>query len=131
MVMKILRKPMGETETFGLIFEQLALGPMLELPDHLRKTFIALTTYGRATASEITKLTDRARAVESGYLNQLVLLGYAEKHNDGRKKVFTCALDGDWMQLLNRMNALKPAFKSCLAGDMLTALRNRLDVFER
>jgi predicted transcriptional regulator len=32
--------------------------------------------------------TKRARAVESGYLNQLVLMGYVKKERRGRKAYF-------------------------------------------
>ena len=62
-----------------------------ELPDHLRKTIETLVADydGWACASEIAEKTKRARAVESGYLNQLVLLGYLLKSRKGRKAYFT------------------------------------------
>lgn len=63
---------------------------LLELPDHLRKTLFALIKLGcRATAEEVAGYTERARAVESGYLNQLVLMRYVTKERVGRKAVFT------------------------------------------
>ncbi len=61
---------------------------LLSLPDHLRKTAITLCNLGQATAEEIAKETRRARAVESGYLNQLVLMGYLKKERKGRKAYF-------------------------------------------
>lgn len=61
---------------------------LLSLPDHLRKTAITLCNLGQATAEEIAEQTKRARAVESGYLNQLVLMGYLRKERKGRKAYF-------------------------------------------
>ena len=43
---------------------------------------------GRATAEEISEQTARARAVESAYLNQLVIMGYLKKERKGRKAYF-------------------------------------------
>jgi len=61
---------------------------LLSLPDHLRKTAVTLCKVGQATADEIAEQTKRARAVESGYLNQLVLMGYVKKERRGRKAYF-------------------------------------------
>lgn len=76
----------------GIVSESLpdALDVMtlLSLPDHLRKTAVTLCKLGQATAEEIAEQTKRARAVESGYLNQLVLMGYLKKERRGRKAYF-------------------------------------------
>lgn len=61
---------------------------LLSMPDHLRKTAMTLCRCGRATADEISQQTTRARAVESAYLNQLVLMGYLKKERKGRKAYF-------------------------------------------
>lgn len=61
---------------------------LLSLPDHLRKTAVTLCKLGEGTADQIAELTKRARAVESGYLNQLVLMGYLRKERRGRKAYF-------------------------------------------
>jgi hypothetical protein len=61
---------------------------LLSLPDHLRKTAMAICRCGRATAQEIADQTSRARAVESAYLNQLVIMGYLKKKRNGRKAYF-------------------------------------------
>lgn len=61
---------------------------LLSLPDHLRKTAITLCKLEQATAEEVAKQTRRARAVESSYLNQLVLMGYLKKERRGRKAYF-------------------------------------------
>lgn len=61
---------------------------LLSLPDHLRKTAITISRLGDATAEAVAEQTKRARAVESGYLNQLVLMGYLKKERRGRKAYF-------------------------------------------
>ena len=61
---------------------------LLSMPDHLRKTAMAICRCGRATAEEIADQTKRARAVESAYLNQLVIMGYLKKERKGRKAYF-------------------------------------------
>ena len=58
------------------------------MPDHLRKTAMTICRCGRATAEEIAAQTSRARAVESAYLNQLVIMGYLKKERKGRKAYF-------------------------------------------
>jgi len=61
---------------------------LLSMPDHLRKTAMTICRCGRATAEEIAQQTNRARAVESAYLNQLVIMGYLKKERRGRKAYF-------------------------------------------
>ncbi|MEM3551271.1 MAG: transcriptional regulator [Candidatus Bathyarchaeia archaeon] len=61
---------------------------LLSMPDHLRKTAMTICRLGRATAEEVAKHTRRARAVESAYLNQLVIMGYLKKERNGRKAFF-------------------------------------------
>ena len=82
----------GQTGKADSVFQDLpeALDVMtlLSLPDHLRKTAVTICKLGRATAEEVAEQTKRARAVESGYLNQLVLMGYLKKERKGRKAFF-------------------------------------------
>ena len=61
---------------------------LLSMPDHLRKTAMAICRCVKATAEEISEQTSRARAVESAYLNQLVIMGYLKKERKGRKAYF-------------------------------------------
>ncbi len=61
---------------------------LLSMPDHLRKTAMTVCRCGRATAEEIAQQTSRARAVESSYLNQLVIMGHLKKERTGRKAYF-------------------------------------------
>ncbi|MGB8779416.1 MAG: transcriptional regulator [Candidatus Bathyarchaeia archaeon] len=61
---------------------------LLSMPDHLRKTAMTICRLGRATADEVAEQTKRARAVESAYLNQLVIMGHLKKERNGRKAYF-------------------------------------------
>jgi response regulator of citrate/malate metabolism len=61
---------------------------LITLPDHLRKTAMIICRSERATAEQIAKQTNRARAVESSYLNQLVVMGHIKKQRKGRKTYF-------------------------------------------
>ena len=61
---------------------------LLSLPDHLRKTAIILSRLGRASAKQISLESKRARAVESNYLNQLVVMNYVKKMRVGRTVYF-------------------------------------------
>ena len=61
---------------------------LLSLPDHLRKSALALSSLREATATELSKETGRVRAVESDYLNQLVSMGLVKKKRKGRDVYF-------------------------------------------
>jgi hypothetical protein len=61
---------------------------LLGLPDHLRKSALALATLSEATATDLSKETGRVRAVESDYLNQLVSMGLVKKKRKGRDVYF-------------------------------------------
>lgn len=69
--------------------ETLDVMTLLSLPDHLRKTATVVCSLGRGTAEEIAEKTSRARAMESGYLNQLVRMGYLKKKKRGREVLFS------------------------------------------
>ena len=74
--------------------EVLDVMTLLSLPDHLRKTAITICRLEQATAEEVAEQTKRARAVESSYLNQLVLMGYLKKERRGRKAYFYVEKEG-------------------------------------
>jgi len=57
---------------------------ILNLPDHLRKSALIVLTNGRVTAMDVAAETKRCRAVESGYLNILVTMGYLKKERGSR-----------------------------------------------
>jgi len=56
---------------------------ILNLPD-LRKSALIVLTNGRVTAKDVAAETKRCRAVESGYLNTLVTMGYLKKERGSR-----------------------------------------------
>jgi response regulator of citrate/malate metabolism len=78
----------GQREIPDSLPEALDVMTLLSLPDHLRKTAVTLCKLEEATADEVAEQTKRARAVESGYLNQLVIMGYMKKERRGRKAYF-------------------------------------------
>jgi predicted transcriptional regulator len=61
---------------------------LLELPDHIRKTAMAMNKLKEATAEDVSLETGRERSIESAYLNQLVRYGYIQKRREGRKVIF-------------------------------------------
>lgn len=85
-----IQKNSGDAQRSAAALPDASLDVMtlLSMPDHLRKTAMAICRCGRATAEEISHQTSRARAVESAYLNQLVIMGYLKKERDGRKACF-------------------------------------------
>lgn len=72
----------------------LDINTLLSLPDHLRKTAMALCSLGEATAEQVAVHTGRTRAAESDYLNQLVSLGHIRKERRGRDVYFTIKRSG-------------------------------------
>jgi hypothetical protein len=84
----------GRKETPLIPDASLDVMTLLSMPDHLRKTAMTICRCGRATAEEVAEQTSRARAVESAYLNQLVIMGYLKKERKGRKAYFYADRDG-------------------------------------
>ena len=86
---KLSTKLMGnEIEKEKPVSESLDVMMLLSMPDHLRKTAIAVSKSGKVTAYDVAKETKRARAVESNYLNQLVMMGHLKRERKGRKVLF-------------------------------------------
>ncbi|MDH7556921.1 MAG: hypothetical protein ACQXXL_07890 [Candidatus Methanosuratincola sp.] len=79
----------GGQEESELPADGLDISILLRLPDHLRKTMLALAKLIEARADEVANITQRARAIESGYLNQLVRLGYVKKVRRKHQIYFT------------------------------------------
>jgi response regulator of citrate/malate metabolism len=84
-LIEIQKHNQKESQTIPDVLDVMTL---LSLPDHLRKTAVTLSRLEQATAEEVAEQTRRARAVESGYLNQLVMMGYLKKERRGRKAYF-------------------------------------------
>jgi hypothetical protein len=68
--------------------QPLGIADLLELPDNLRKTILAISELGEATAEEVAAKTGRTRNIESVYLNQLVRSKHLIKSRRGRKIYF-------------------------------------------
>lgn len=77
-------KPRVRLRSTGLSFMEL-----LELPDNLRKTVMAVSELGEATAEDVAEKTGRIRNIESHYLNTLVQMDHLDKKRKGRKVYFT------------------------------------------
>jgi hypothetical protein len=88
--MKILRLLRGGDESS--YFEEIGVVPdamrLLSLPGSLRKTMLALYKLGESTATDLSRETERLRAVESACANQLTRMGYLKKKRVGRKVYF-------------------------------------------
>jgi hypothetical protein len=52
---------------------------LLQLPDHLRRTYLTVASRGECDATVVSNLTGRCRAVESNYLNQLARMGWLNR----------------------------------------------------
>ena len=89
-MIEIQKNNVGDTLKPGAMLPDASLDVMtlLSMPDHLRKTAMTICRSGRATAEDVAEQTTRARAVESAYLNQLVIMGYVKKERKGRKAYF-------------------------------------------
>ena len=61
---------------------------LLSLPDNLRKTYLIVTSEGECSASRVSALTGRSRAIESSYLNQLVRMGWLAKRRSSKTLEF-------------------------------------------
>jgi hypothetical protein len=88
---KILRsvtEPKVDYEKEAAELGALDVMTLLSLPDHLRKSAMVICKISEATANEVAKETGRARAVESGYLNQLATMGHLKRRRKGRKVYF-------------------------------------------
>jgi PAS domain S-box-containing protein len=60
----------------------------VQVSHRLLPTLTALTNLGSGTATQISKMTGRARAFESKNLNELHLMGILTKHSQGREQIF-------------------------------------------
>jgi len=64
---------------------------LFSLPDNLRKTYLVVASKGECSATKVSNLTGRSRAIESSYLNQLVRMGWLTKHRNSKTLNF-CTL---------------------------------------
>lgn len=80
-ILTLLTSPVKLTQNEKLV--------LLSLSAHLIKTYFTLESQGSATATQVSNLTHKARAVESSYLNQLATMGYVSKSRKSRIVLFT------------------------------------------
>jgi hypothetical protein len=75
---------------------------LLQLPDHLRQTYLTVTSRGESNATVISDVTGRSRAIESDYLNQLTRLGWLNKRRVSRTIYFRPASELGPLQTAKR-----------------------------
>jgi hypothetical protein len=63
---------------------EISTSELFLLPDHLRKTYMAVATKGECNATRVSSLTARCRAVESSHLNQLTRMGWLTKRRESK-----------------------------------------------
>lgn len=63
---------------------------LLSLPDHLRRTYLIVASKGECNAQDVSCQTGRSRAIESNYLNQLVIMQWLHKQKTHRITMFKC-----------------------------------------
>jgi len=108
---------------------------LLSIPDHLRKTLLVTQLLGLVSASDVANRTGRARAVESGYLNQLRTIGLVKKERHSRTAYFRPQSQlkpkevkkGLYKKLIDMSNDLR----QILFEDLLTAMESRIEVFSK
>ena len=61
---------------------------LLQLPDHLRRTYLTVVSKGECETKVVSNLTGRSRAAESNYLNQLARMGWLNKRRISKTLYF-------------------------------------------
>jgi len=62
---------------------------LMELPNHLRETMLAIIALREGTATDVSEQTGKSRSSESDYLNQLERMGYLKRRYASRKIYFS------------------------------------------
>ncbi|XES77683.1 MAG: hypothetical protein ACBZ72_02110 [Candidatus Bathyarchaeia archaeon] len=81
---------------------------LISLPDHLRRTYMAVASKGECDAIQVSNITGRCRAVESGYLNQLARMGWLHKRRISKTAHFRAVSE----KVLNETPQTKPKNES-------------------
>ena len=66
---------------------------LMNLPDHLRKSYVIVAAKGECDAVIVSNNTGRGRAVESNYLNQLARMGWLNKRRISKTVHFSPLMD--------------------------------------
>ncbi|MGA2683059.1 MAG: hypothetical protein ABSF44_14815 [Candidatus Bathyarchaeia archaeon] len=72
---------------------------LFSLPDHLRRTYISVSSKGECDATEASNLTGRSRALESNYLNQLTRMGWLNKRKVSKTTIYYLAQEKPIIEL--------------------------------
>jgi hypothetical protein len=83
------KHPPKKVEEIKEVDKSLDIMTLLSLPDHLRKSAMAIIKMGDAMAEDVARETERSRAVESAYLNQLVRMGHLVRKRRGKRVYFS------------------------------------------
>jgi len=83
------KRPPKKVEEIKGLNKSLDIMTLLSLPDHLRKSALAIIKFGDAMAEDVARETERSRAIESAYLNQLVRMGYLKRKRRGKRVYFS------------------------------------------
>jgi len=83
------KHPPKKVEEIKEFDKSLDIMTLLSLPDHLRKSAMVVIKMGDAMAEDVAKETERSRAIESAYLNQLVRMGYLGRKRRGKRVYFS------------------------------------------
>jgi hypothetical protein len=78
---------LGDIERFlreGYTPKVMPINELSIMPNHLRKSYLAVVNRENCSAMEASILTGRQRAAESLILNQLVVMGWLGKRREGR-----------------------------------------------
>ena len=67
---------------------------LFSLSDHLRETYLIVMAKGECSATEVSNLSGRSRAMESNYLNQLARMEWLTKRRDSKTTRF-CLISKD------------------------------------
>jgi hypothetical protein len=82
---------------------------LLSLPDNLRKTYLIVASEGECSATHVSALTGRSRAIESSYLNQLVRMGWLTKRRSSKTLQFQAFSDSNEEPRLVQTSEFLPA----------------------
>ena len=91
---------------------------LIALPDHLRRTYIVVSSKGECNAVQVSNHTGRCRAIESNYLNQLSRMGWLNKRRISKTVHF---------RLMSKRNERKTAVTS-MKKQNLETLREVLPI---
>ena len=68
---------------------------LIALPDHLRRTYVVVSSKGECSAVQVSNLTGRCRAIESNYLNQLSRMGWLNRRRVSKTVQFRLMSERD------------------------------------